>query len=109
MKEVSLMTIDMVPGLTARLSGIEAMLAQILEFLAAPKVAREWFTVEEVAAMLNKTPYTVREWCREGRINATKRPERRGGAELWNISAAEVERYRNAGLLPPGPYRNASR
>ena len=100
------MTIDMVPGLTARLSGIEAMLAQILEFLAAPKVAREWFTVEEVAATLNKTPYTVREWCREGRINATKRLEKRGGSELWSISVDEITRIRNEGLLPQDLGRN---
>jgi excisionase family DNA binding protein len=103
------MTIDMVPGLTARLSGIEAMLAQILEFLAAPKVARECFTVEEVAVMLNKSLYTVREWCREGRINATKRLEKRGGSELWSISVDEVERYRNEGLMTPDPYRNTAR
>jgi hypothetical protein len=65
--------------------------------------------VEEVAALLKKTPYTVREWCRERRINATKRAERRGGAELWNISAAEVTRYRDEGLLPPDPHRNIAR
>ena len=100
------MTIDMVPGLTARLSGIEAMLAQILESVAAPKVPRERYTVEEVAAMLDKTPYTVREWCREGRINATKRPERRGGSELWSISVDEITRVRNEGLLPQDLRRN---
>src|SRR5689334_3657309 len=74
---------------------MRAMLAQIHSMPASPKAARESYTVEEIAEMLNKTPYTVREWCREGRINATKRSERRGGAELWNISAAEVARYRD--------------
>jgi excisionase family DNA binding protein len=103
------MTLDLLPGLEARLSGIEILLAQILEFLAAPKVPRERYTVEEVAEMLDKSPYTVREWCREGRINATKRPERRGGAELWNISAAEVARYKDEGLMTPDPYRNTGR
>lgn len=88
---------------------MRAMVAQIQSMPASPKEARESYTVEEVGAMLHKTPYTVREWCREGRINATKRPERRGGAELWNISAAEVARYQNEGLLPPVPYRNAGR
>jgi excisionase family DNA binding protein len=70
---------------------------------------REWYTVDEVAELLGKRPYTVREWCREGRINARKRPERRGGAELWNISAAEVARYRDEGILPPVPDRNSGR
>jgi hypothetical protein len=84
------MTIDLSPALEARLSGIELMLARIYESLSAPKPVREWYTVEEVARMLKKTPYTVREWCRERRINATKRPEKRGGAELWNCLSAHL-------------------
>jgi hypothetical protein len=107
--ETSLTTLDVLPGLEARLSGIESKLAQIHGMLASPKEVRERYTVEEIAAMLNKTPYTVREWCREGRINATKRSERRGGAELWNISAEEIARYKNEGLLAPGPDRNSGR
>jgi hypothetical protein len=94
------MTLDMQMALESRLSGIETILAKIEGALAAPKVTREWYTVEEVASMIGKRPYTVRQWCLEGRINATKRSERRGGAELWSISAAEIERYKNEGLLP---------
>ena len=55
---------------------------------------------------MGKTAYTVREWCREGRINARKRAERRGGAELWNISADEVSRIKDEGLLPAEQDRN---
>src|SRR3954468_18502715 len=95
--------------LAAKLDEMQATLNQIHGMIAGPKATREWDTVEEVAAMLNKTPYTVREWCREGRINATKRPERRGGAELWSISAAEVARYKDEGLLRPDPCRNSGR
>ena len=84
------------------------MLVQIHGMLAQPKETREWYTVEEVAAMLGKTTYTVREWCRLGRINATKRSERRGGAELWSISAAEIARYKDEGLLPPIPIETSS-
>jgi hypothetical protein len=94
------MTSDKQPALEARLSGIEAILTQIQGLLAAPKATRERYSVEEVASMMGKRPYTVRQWCLEGRINATKRSERRGGAELWSISAAEIERYKNEGLLP---------
>jgi hypothetical protein len=68
--------------------------------LASPKEARTSYTVEEAATLLGKKPYTVRQWCLEGRINATKRAERRGGSEVWNISAVEIDRYRNEGLLP---------
>jgi hypothetical protein len=103
------MTLDLSPALEARLSGIELMLAQIYESLSAPKPAREWYTVEVVARMLTKTAYTVREWCSQGRINAMKRPERRGGAELWNISAAEITRYQDEGLLRVDTHRNTGR
>jgi excisionase family DNA binding protein len=94
------MTLDMLPALEVRLSGIEAKLTQLLGSLANPKMQREWYTVDEVAELLGKRPYTVREWCREGRINATKRAEKRGGSELWSIAADEVERIRNEGLMP---------
>src|SRR4051812_8517837 len=103
------MMLDMLPGLEARLSGIETMLAQIQGFLVDPRRTRECYTVEEAASLMGRRPYTVREWCREGRINATKRPEKRGGAELWNISAAEITRYKNEGLLDLDPDRNSGR
>ncbi len=101
------MTLDFAPSIEAQLAEMRTMLVQIHGMLAQPKETREWYTVEEVAALLGKTPYSVREWCRLGRINATKRSERRGGAELWSISAAEVTRYKDEGLLPLDPRRNA--
>jgi excisionase family DNA binding protein len=67
---------------------------------------RAWYSVDEVAALLSKSRYTVREWCRNGQIKAAKRAERRGAAALWSISAEEVTRYRNEGLLPIDPDRN---
>lgn len=60
-----------------------------------------YYTVEEAAKLLGKSAYTVRQWCLEGRVNAGKRAERRGVAEVWGISAVEIERYRNEGLLKP--------
>lgn len=90
----------------------EALAAEMRAIQSAPprpQEARESYSVEEVAALLNRSAYTVREWCREGRINATKRQERRGGAELWNISASEVARIQDEGLLQSDPLRNARR
>lgn len=101
------MILDSAPSIEAQLAEMRTMLVQIHGMLAQPKEAREWYSVEEVAALLGRTPYSVREWCRLGRINATKRSERRGGAELWSISASEVTRYKDEGLLPLAPRRNA--
>jgi hypothetical protein len=94
-------------GLADQLVEIRGMLIEIRGMLEGPRETRQQYTVEEVADHLGKTPYTVREWCRHGRINATKRPERRGGSELWSISAEELSRYKNEGLLPIDPKRNA--
>jgi hypothetical protein len=95
--------------LMRQLAEIQATLAAVLAKLEHPPERRNGYTVEEVAALLGKTPYTVREWCRWGRVHATKRAERRGGAELWSIAADEVARVKDEGLLPPDPARNAGR
>lgn len=74
---------------------------------SGPPAARDSYSTGEVAGMLGKSEYTTREWCRHGRINASKREERRGGSAIWSISASEVTRFKNEGLLPPDPRRNA--
>ena len=93
----------------AELREVMPLLAEIRCLLAAPQAAREWYSVEEAAKLLGKSAYTVREYCREGRINARKRSERRGGAELWNVSAAEITRIKDEGFLSPDRSRNAGR
>ena len=100
------MSVDLSAEILNELADQRVMLAEILERIANPPEAREWYSVDEVAAMFGKSSYTVREWCRHGQINAVKRTERRGGAALWSISAQEVSRYRNDGLLPSDPARN---
>jgi hypothetical protein len=71
---------------------------------AAPK--RGFYSTAEVAEMLGKAEWTVREWCRLGRINAVKARELRGKCEVWKIPAEEVVRYQDEGLLPIDPSRN---
>ncbi len=83
------------------LGRIEEQLASLTR-----KQPKEHYSTEEIAKVLGKAEFTVREWCRLGRINATKRLERRGGAELWSISAAEVARYKDEGLLSHDMNRN---
>ena len=70
-----------------------------------PQANQQWFTPAEVAHLLGKKPYTVREWCRLGRINAQKRQCGRGIDRGWETSAEEVKRIKEHGLLPlPAKY-----
>lgn len=82
-----------------RLGRFEEMLAALHEAQQRPS-DKQWYTVSEVAEMLGKAEFTVREWCRLGRVYASKRACGRGNAQEWIISDAEIERIRNEGLLP---------
>jgi hypothetical protein len=63
---------------------------------------QQWYTVEEFSAQVKREPFTVREWCRHGRINAERCLQRCGPVRQWRISHGELERFRRDGLLPPG-------
>ena len=71
-----------------------------IDALDQQRPEKEYYSTAEVAEMLGKRPYTVREWCRLRRIDASKREVGRGDAEEWEISHEELARYRNHGLLP---------
>lgn len=79
-----------------RLTRIERQLETILE----SQITQEWYDTKMVADMLGRSAYSVREWCRLGRINAEKRRCGRGSAKEWMISHEEVQRVRSEGLLP---------
>jgi Helix-turn-helix domain len=88
-----------------RLVEAQGSLDDIQGLLDDQRTVKQWYTPVEVAEILGRKPFTVREWCRLGRINARKRPTGRGDADEWEISHDEVERYRNHGLLPiPAKY-----
>lgn len=72
----------------------------LLENLTDNRSAKEFYSTSEVAEMLGRAEFTVREWCRHGRILAEKRPCGRGRNKEWMISHDEVQRIRNEGLLP---------
>jgi predicted site-specific integrase-resolvase len=82
--------------LRERLDRIESMLAVLVE----RQTVREWYTTEQVARLVGKAEFTVREWCRHGRLRAEKRASGRGAYPAWVISHAELLRYQREGLLP---------
>ena len=79
-----------------RLEKIEELLAVLVE----RQQVREWYTTEQVAQLVRKAEFTVREWCRNGRLKAEKRMSGRGAYPAWVISHAELLRYQREGLLP---------
>ena len=92
---------EVMEELLERLSRLEAGLTAVLGRLATERAGQAWYGTAELAALLGKEEFTVREWCRLGRIHAEKKRSGRGRHRAWAVSAAEVERYRREGLLPP--------
>jgi hypothetical protein len=91
--------------LLARLAKIETLLASLVE----QRAVKDWYSTAEVAAILGKAEFTVREWCRLGRVRAEKKKAGRGPASEWIISHVELTRIRNEGLLPdPRAFRPIS-
>jgi hypothetical protein len=80
-------------------------LTELRDMTVEQRTIKDWYSPEEVAEILGKRPYTVREWCRWQRVNARKRPTGRGDAKEWEISHEELERIKSHGLLPiPAKY-----
>ena len=90
------MTADSPMTTDERLDRIEAMLRALVE----QRTVKDFYTTAEVAQILQRAEWTVREWCRLGRVNAEKRACGRGASQEWIISHMELERIRNEGLLP---------
>ena len=86
--------------LVARIESIETVLAEIHAMLADRRPQKDWYTVREIAELLDRSEFTVREWCRLERVNASKRACGRGNSAEWIISAEELRRIQNEGLLP---------
>jgi hypothetical protein len=82
-----------------RLERIEQLLTTLVE----RETIKDWYSTEEFARLVGKAEFTVREWCRLGRIRAEKKGSGRGRYCAWVVSHAELLRYRREGLLPPKP------
>jgi hypothetical protein len=79
-----------------RLEKIESLLAVLVE----RERVRDWYSTDEFARIVGKAEFTVREWCRLGRIHAEKRRSGRGAFPAWVVSHIEMLRYQREGLLP---------
>jgi len=82
--------------LKERLDKIESLLTILVE----RQTVKDWYSTEEFARLVGKAEFTVREWCRHGRIKAEKRNSGRGAFPAWVISHQELLRYQREGLLP---------
>src|SRR5271155_2571405 len=87
---------ETIQQLIERLDRIEAA----LKVLTERQVAKDWYTTEEFARLVGKAEFTVREWCRHGRVRAEKRMSGRGAFSAWVISHQELLRFQKEGLLP---------
>lgn len=71
---------------------------QILDLLSNQSTTvQEWFTPAEFAKAIDRSPYTVRCWLKDGRIIGQKRTVGRGNRLEWEIPRAELLRFRNHG------------
>ena len=92
---------EMVIGIDRRLSNLTDLLAELREVIGVRQPQKEWYSTAELAALLKKSDFTVREkWCNQGRIECEKDP----GTGKWRIPAQEAQRLHNGGgLKPPRP------
>jgi hypothetical protein len=79
-----------------RLRRIESLLTALL----AREPARAWYSIGEFARLVGRSPFTVREWCRLGRVAADKKQSGRGAHPAWAISHDEFLRFQRNGLRP---------
>ncbi|PQO41797.1 hypothetical protein C5Y96_00030 [Blastopirellula marina] len=80
----------------ARLERIESLLFD----LSSERVRKEYYTISEVAQIVGRSEYTVREWARHHRILAEKSRVGCGNSTEWRVSHEELTRIQNEGPLP---------
>jgi hypothetical protein len=71
-----------------------------LDMLIQQRTVKDWYSTAEVAQILGKAEFTVREWCRRDRVHAVKKGSGRGQHLSWVMSHAELLRIQRDGLIP---------
>jgi Helix-turn-helix domain len=72
-------------------------LTQIVTANQVP-MKKEYYSVKEVAKIIERAEFTVREYCNRKRIIAEKKDSGRGSSNEWKISYEELNHYLNHGL-----------
>lgn len=80
-----------------RIDQLERLILERLQAPPKPAMPPKLWTPEELAEALRRKPYTVREWCRLGRIRATKPQYGRH----WQITDDEAQRLISGGSPDP--------
>jgi hypothetical protein len=101
------LTLEDCYSLAAFLSDIDSKLDEFLALLKALRSSPEQssntpksYSVAEIADIVGRAEFTVREWARTGRIDAY-RGTSRGPYGVWRISQESLHYYQTFGLLPP--------
>jgi hypothetical protein len=89
-----------IPEVVARLDRLDAKLDELADLLIRQRTVKDYYTTAEVAEITGKAEFTVREYCRLGRVRGEKLACGRGKHQAWVVSHGELTRYRNEGLLP---------
>ena len=92
--------VEEVVTLNDRIVDLESTIAELRNLLITQRTIKDSYDTKELAQILDRKPYTVREWCRLKRINAYKAMCGRGCEEEWRITHEELVRIQNEGLLP---------
>jgi len=87
-------------ALVERIASLEKKITELRDIISLQQPSKESYSTQEIASILDRKPYTVREWCRLRRINAFKTMCGRGCEEEWRVSHDELVRIQNEGLLP---------
>jgi len=73
---------------------------RLLEALVKRGAEKSYYSVDEFSAIVGRQPFTVRQWCNLGRINAERSMTQTGPSSRWVISQQEYVRFQREGLLP---------
>jgi len=74
-----------------RIRELEKTVSPIWQHYEHETPAKDWHTIAEMAEILGKAEFTVREWCRRGRVCASKQAWSRRNSHEWIVSREEVD------------------